>query len=487
MTFLQELSDRHLGVRGCLDLLKACDWSVEGAVDHFFSSQRLREADAGGSKVGGGLSRRGAPPPRFSYKTTPDRWNGAPSAGSAQRRETTTLGSGRIVGGDGAGGEWSSSTSGTSTITTSWMDDSTKRLKDFFNTYKQGSAYLVNQRNQPHQQKDEEEKEESLLLPSSTTDEPAKKRNGTTRQISTPASYEPPLSKKLVKSPSSSSGGATRPTTSPPCPDKIGMPGISVLCKDLGIVEQDPRLLVIAYKCGCKEQGEITKHEFECGMKRINVDSLQGLKCQLSQLERELANVETLRPIYNFTFTFNVVKGKKHMPIDLAIAYWDLLLLRGAPGGTTNTCSTHSSPFHFTHLLQKWIEFILMENDKKITHNKKQIPSSSSVTLGATTSLRDVDHKHQRRISSPARVGGSTEHHVLGQSAEGHLPAPSASLEPGATRGGDSELINRDIWTLLFEFLVTSDDKLDNYDLDGAWPVLLDDFAVWYRQQNTMD
>lgn len=43
--------------------------------------------------------------------------------------------------------------------------------------------------------------------------------------------------------------------------------------------------------------------------------------------------------------------------------------------------------------------------------------------------------------------------------------------------------ISRDTWNLLLEFVRNVHSDLSNYDEDGAWPVLIDDFVHYMKQQ----
>eukprot|EP00741_Cyanophora_paradoxa_P006891 tig00001049_g6666.t1 len=48
-----------------------------------------------------------------------------------------------------------------------------------------------------------------------------------------------------------------------------------------------------------------------------------------------------------------------------------------------------------------------------------------------------------------------------------------------------SKSISRDSWQLLLQFAVqmNADPDLSNFDSDGAWPVLIDEFASWFREK----
>lgn len=45
------------------------------------------------------------------------------------------------------------------------------------------------------------------------------------------------------------------------------------------------------------------------------------------------------------------------------------------------------------------------------------------------------------------------------------------------------KVINKDQWCNILEFSRTITPDLSNYDVDGAWPVLLDEFVEWLRQK----
>ncbi|CAG2172997.1 unnamed protein product [Oppiella nova] len=43
--------------------------------------------------------------------------------------------------------------------------------------------------------------------------------------------------------------------------------------------------------------------------------------------------------------------------------------------------------------------------------------------------------------------------------------------------------VTKDTWNLLLEFATSIDATLSNYDFDGAWPTLIDDFVLWARDR----
>ncbi|XP_071950062.1 DCN1-like protein 1 [Antedon mediterranea] len=170
--------------------------------------------------------------------------------------------------------------------------------------------------------------------------------------------------------------------------DKILAEGIAKFCDDLNLDPTSKLVLIVAWKFKAATQCEFSKKEFIDGMMELGCDSIEKLKCKLGSLENELKDTNKFKHFYQFTFNFAKTPGQKSLDLDMAQAYWKIVL---------------DGRFEFLDLWCKFLE----EN------HKKSIP--------------------------------------------------------------------RDTWNLLLDFsnMITCD--MTNYDEEGAWPVLIDDFVEYAK------
>jgi len=52
------------------------------------------------------------------------------------------------------------------------------------------------------------------------------------------------------------------------------------------------------------------------------------------------------------------------------------------------------------------------------------------------------------------------------------------------TEKGTYKAVNKDVWSMMFEFCKTVNPNLDNYEADGAWPTIIDDFVAWKQERS---
>jgi len=78
----------------------------------------------------------------------------------------------------------------------------------------------------------------------------------------------------------------------------------------------------------------------------FSVDSIDKLKARLGNLENELRDPIKFKDFYHFTFNYAKNTGQKGLDLDMAIAYWNIVL---------------DDKFKF---LQLWCQFLQVNNLK---------------------------------------------------------------------------------------------------------------------------
>lgn len=108
--------------------------------------------------------------------------------------------------------------------------------------------------------------------------------------------------------------------------DKITVDGVMKFLEDLSLSAESILVLIIAWKCKAAIQCEFSREEFLTGMLDLGTDSIDKLRGRLPNLENEIKDVQKFKEFYHFTFNYAKNPGQKGLDLDMAIAYWNIVL-----------------------------------------------------------------------------------------------------------------------------------------------------------------
>ncbi|CAL1698208.1 unnamed protein product [Somion occarium] len=204
--------------------------------------------------------------------------------------------------------------------------------------------------------------------------------------------------------------------------DDISVDGTIRFCEDLSVDPEDVVLLAVAYELKSPRMGEWSRKGWVDGWKNVGVDSIPAMKTALLRLRDKLgSDPEYFKQIYNYTFEFARPPGQRSLGLDMAQGFWQILLPHGLQGGAL-----------------------------------------------AHTQHRSSDEEDEDVMMVTDEEGWKPEY-------------TQWWLDFLNEKGGKG--ISRDTWQMFLDFLRTIDAKFEKYDVEAAWPSLIDDFVQYARDR----
>ncbi|OSC96611.1 DUF298-domain-containing protein [Trametes coccinea BRFM310] len=212
-------------------------------------------------------------------------------------------------------------------------------------------------------------------------------------------------------------------------PEEIGPEGFEKLCNDLGISLEGAQPLVLAWQLHGSEMAKFKQDEWMKGTSELRVSDLEGLSLAIKELE-------------------------------------DLLLLDKPPiqapsGPVTPTKKSAQPPISVgPYNRQKYYQYAA-DKDRAFSElytfcfNLAKPPTGRNIDIETASAFWSV-------LVAPK------------------YPIMNDILKFIADKG-TLKGVNKDLWNMTLEFCRTVRPDLSNYEADGAWPTMLDDFVAWKK------
>jgi len=116
----------------------------------------------------------------------------------------------------------------------------------------------------------------------------------------------------------------------------------------------------------------------------------------------------------------------------------------------------------------------------------KKVHEATVRDAAALRSLHSFTHKFCRENDRARNIELQSATIMLqllyGKSYDAHVKSLNTFLESNA--GLQKRGISHDEWMMMLQFMREVDADCSNYQDDGAWPVLLDDYVEWYQEKH---
>ncbi|KAI0086212.1 Cullin binding-domain-containing protein [Irpex rosettiformis] len=206
-------------------------------------------------------------------------------------------------------------------------------------------------------------------------------------------------------------------------PEVIGPGGLERLCGDADIPLEGALPLILAWQFGASEMAKVKKNEWEKGTSMLQISSLPSLATALHDLEDFLIlNKPALKP----PVAAQAQKKKSLEPYNRAKYY--------------QYAQNKSKAFNEFYLFC----FMLVKP-----------PQGRNIEMETASAFWTV---------------------LLVPRYELMQQILDFIAEKGSYKG-----VNKDLWQMVLEFCQTVSPTLENFEADGAWPTMLDEFVAWKK------
>ncbi|KAG9318187.1 Cullin binding-domain-containing protein [Chiua virens] len=215
-------------------------------------------------------------------------------------------------------------------------------------------------------------------------------------------------------------------------PDVIGPEGVERLYKEASIPLEGGQPLILAWQFNARELAKLDRSEWLQGTEALRISSLSAFAIMLKELD-DL-----------------VIQGKE--PITLV-----------APVNSAKKPT---------------------EADSQQVYNRVRYSQYASDRNAAFSELYQFCFTRAKETLESRNIDVETAMLLWSVLLASRYPIITELIE-FLNENGSYKGISKDRWNMVYEFCRTVDDGLSNYEADGAWPTMLDDFVTWKRARMT--